>query len=234
MTPYSVKVTLDDETLDALADRFQMQVYKGVKTAAYKGGLPTVWYTVEEFSSTVTFEWSETYGGYFDNTQVIEGVRVNTSGHKSMKSGGVITLAEDGGSSVSTIGGVQDAFCFVSDMHTTWTSGLMVSPANESLAPVCAFPQYGSVANIIQPDNKLLVLFSQSLLDTGAVVETAMSTSVSIILTTSAPTIEMSFNINKGWDTQGKPQAKANPLNFELAPELIIPSHRLANISMEI
>lgn len=233
MIKYSVEVALDNETLAALNNGFQMQVYKGVKTANPGGALPTVWFEVAEFARAVTASWSETYGGYFSNTKVIQGVTVDTTTQQPMSAGNVITLAEDGSASVSTKGGVKNGFSFVSEKTTTWTSGLLVAPKGQPLAPVCAFPQYGAVGNIIQPYQKVLILFTQTQLDTGAVVETAVSTSVSIILSPSKPDISVAFNINSGWDTKGDPQVKANPQNFALAPDLIIPSATLKNLSKE-
>ena len=120
-----------------------MQVYKGVKSASHKDALPTVWYTVSDFSNQVISKWSETYGGYFSDTKVKEGVTVNTRSGKPMSAGDVITLNEDGTTSVSTKG-VQGAFAFASEKETTWTSGLMVAPEGQPLAPVCAFTQYGA------------------------------------------------------------------------------------------
>lgn len=229
MTTYKVSVELDNDTLAALNNGFQMQVFKGVK-AAKTGGLPTVWFAVKEFSSTVTASWSETYGGYFSDTKVIQGVTVNTSVQKSMNPGDVITLADDGSANVSTIGGVRDSFSFKSEKQKTWTSGLMVAPEGQKLAPICAFPQYGAFGNIIQPYEKILILFAQKPLDTGAVVETAVSASVSITLATSVQNISVAFNINKGWDTKGNPQAKVNQMNLMMAEELIFHSASLANM----
>lgn len=221
---YEVDINLDNDTLDALAQGFQMQVFKGVKSANSKGALPTVWYTIEEFSSTVKSSWSETYGGYFSDTNIREGVTVDISTQQPMNPGDVITLSESGSASVSTSGGVEGAFSFDSKKETTWTSGLLVAPEGQKLAPVCAFPQYGAVGNIIAPYEKVLILFTQKQLDTGAVVETAVSKSISIILSTQTPKVTVGFNINTGWDTKGNPQAKENPMNFALAPDLIVPA----------
>lgn len=173
-------------------------------------------------------KWSETYGGYFSNSKVEQGVTVDISSGKPMEAGNVITLAADGSTSVSSQGGRQGAFSFSSEKDSTWTSGLMVAPVGQKLAPVCAFPQYGAVGNVIEPYQKVLILFTQKQLDTGAVVETAVSKSVSIILSPSKPTIFVDFNINKGWDTKGDTRAKENPQNFGMAPDLIVPNPKLA------
>ena len=76
---YTVKITLDDETLRALSNGFQMQAFKGVKASNPSGALPTVWTSVDSFSNTVTISWSESYGGYFSDTVVKQGVVVDTS-----------------------------------------------------------------------------------------------------------------------------------------------------------
>lgn len=233
-TNYEVDISLDNATLAALNSGWQMQVYKGVKTSNPGGALPTVWYTVSKFSSLVKTLWSESYGGYFSDSTVASGVTVDIQTQDPMNAGDVINLNADGSSSVSTTGGVPNAFAFTSDKAETWTSGLLVAPEGEPLAPCCAFPQYGSVGNVIEPYEKVLILFTQDQLDTGAVVETAVSTSVSIILSPSMPTAAVSYDINSGWNTNGNPQAAVNPMNFTLAPELIVPSATAANLAAKI
>jgi len=223
---YTVKVKLDNETLSALQiGEWQMQVYKGCKSPNATAALPTVWFAVpnDDFSSTIEFKWDTPYGGYFSNTQVQAGVTVNTSTNQPMQPGNVITLKPNGSAEVSTTGGTPGAFSFLSEKTETWTCGMLVAPDGKDASPICAFPQYGAGANVIEPYEKVLILFTQAQLDTGAVVQTALTKSVSCILSTSEPTIPVGFNINTGWDTMGNPQAKENPVEFNLAPDLIIP-----------
>jgi hypothetical protein len=233
MTKYSVTIDLDNETLAALNNGFQMQVYKGVKTSSPTGALPTVWFDVNKFASTVTVSWEEQFGGYFSNTQVRNGVVVDISTQQPMNPGDVITLSDTGSASVSTTGGVDGAFAFKSDQTTEWTSGLLSKNSQGKFSPICAFPQYGAVGNIMAPYEKILLLFTQDQLDTGAVVETAVSRSISIIMSTLKPTANVGFSINTGWETNGNPQAKENPQNFALAPDLILPSATMSNIQKE-
>lgn len=231
MTTYSVKISLDDTTLNALNNGFKLQVFKGVKAASPAGGLPTVWLTVDQFSNEVVLSWQENYGGYFSKTSVQEGNVVDVSTSNPMSPGDVITLSNSGSSSVSTIGGVPGAYCFESQKTDMWTSGLISAVNGKDPTPICAFPQYGAVGNIMAPYDKILVLFTQGQVDTGAVLETALSKSVSVILSTLTPTATLAFNINTGWDTMGNPQAKQNPQNFALAPDLIVPSVSLQNMA---
>ncbi len=234
MPNYQVIVNLDNETLQALSNgRFQMQAYKGVKTASAGGALPTVWFTLDKFSSTLKVSWSESFGGYFSDTPVKQGVQVDISTQSAMSPGDVITLNQDGSSSVSTTGGIPDTYAFKSEKNETWTCGLLTAANSDAPTPICAFPQYGAVGNLIEPYQKVLLLFTQKQLDTGAVVQTAVSKSISIIMSPSETSIQVGFNINTGWDTGGNPQAKQNPANFEMAPDLIIPSATLTNIQTE-
>ncbi len=231
---YSVNINLDSTTLAALQNgKYQMQVYKGVKSSGPAGALPTVWFSVNEFSNQVNVSWKEEFGGYFSDTKTRSGVKVNISTHDAMGPGDIITLAADGSASVAS-GGPAGEFSFDSKQTTEWTSGLLSKDQNGKYAPICAFPQFGAVGNIMEPYEKVLILFTQAQLDTGAVVETAISASVSVILSTSVPTASLDFSINSGWNTNNNPQASTNPANFQLAPELIIPSATAYNIQKEL
>ncbi|GBF84352.1 hypothetical protein [Aphanothece sacrum] len=223
---YTVSIALDNETLTALNNgTWQMQVYKGCKSPNASAALPTVWYTVPKtkFSNEIKTSWHTPYGGYFSNTSVTAGTTVNTSTNQPMSPGDVITLNANGSASVSTSGGVSGAFSFLSQKTETWTCGLLVTPKGGEASPICAFPQYGAAGNLIQPYEKVLILFTQAQLNIGAVVQTSLTKSVSCVLSTSQPKISVAFNINSGWNTMGNPQAKQNPIQFDLAADLIIP-----------
>ncbi len=224
---YTVNISLDNDTLTQLQNgKWEMQVYKGCKSPNAAAALPTVWYTVpnSDFANKISSSWDTPYGGYFSHTSVTAGTVVNTATSQPMSPGDVITLKANGAASVSTSGGKSGAFSFLSEKEETWTCGMLVISEKGQPSPICAFPQYGAAANVIEPYEKVLILFTQSQLDTGAVVQTALTKSVSCILSTSEPVIDVAFNLNKGWDTKGNPQAKENPIQFELAPDLIIPS----------
>lgn len=222
---YKVTVTLDDETLKALSEGFQMQVFKGVKSAAYASALPTVWLTVpqEKFSSSVDITWAEEYGGYFSHTMVQPGIHVDSSTGKPMEPGQTMILHSDGSSTVSSADGVPGAFTFESKRTETWTCGLMSKGNGGALSPVCAFPQYGPIANFIMPYQRILILFTQMPLSTGTIVKTAVTTSVTITLSPQMPTATVPYNINTGWTVDGSQYQTANPPHFKIASALIVP-----------
>lgn len=222
---YKVTVTLDDETLHALSAGFQMQVFKGVKSTAYASALPTVWLTVPQrkFSSSVDITWTEECGGYFSHTMVQPGVTVDSSTGKPMEPGQTLILNSDGSSIVSSTGGTPGAFTFESKRTETWTCGLMSDGNGEGLSPVCAFPQYGYIANIIMPYQRILILFTQMQLSTRTIVSTAGVPSVTITLSPQMPTATVPYNINTGWKVDGSQYQTANPPHFKIAPALIVP-----------
>ena len=223
---YTVTISLDNDTLMALQyGQWQMQVYKGCKSPGASAALPTVWYTVpnSEFSSTNTVSWDTPYGGYFSNTTCQAGATVNTSTQEPMQLGSVMTLSTTGSASVSTSGEMPEAFTFLSEKQETWACGMLVNPQGRVPSPICAFPQSGAMANVIKPYEKVLILFTQDRLDVGTIVRVALTHSVSCTLSTSNPNIEVEFSISMGWNTKGNPNARPNPIHFELAPDLIIP-----------
>ena len=85
---YGITVTLDSYTLGKLqAGNYSLQVFKGAK-GNQSTALPTLWFSVSQFSSTVALNWTEQYGAYVDNQTVADGVVVDISsrtvdGHKA-------------------------------------------------------------------------------------------------------------------------------------------------------
>ncbi|MFT5778777.1 MAG: hypothetical protein ACI837_001733 [Crocinitomicaceae bacterium] len=223
MATYKVTVALDNSTISALSNGFQLQVFKGVKSSSPQGALPTVWTTIDHFAGTVEISWSDNYGGYFSNTMIAQGARVSIATEQNMNPGEVITLSQNGSSSVAATGGIQGAFAFMSEQTNTWTSGLTASANGSNPTSICAFSLYGSTTNILESYERVVILFTQELMEPGTIVRTAVSSSLSITLSAASPTLAVIFNINTGWDTLGSPYAQLNPSNFELAPGLIVP-----------
>ncbi|MEE9581082.1 MAG: hypothetical protein V3V74_07200 [Nitrosomonadaceae bacterium] len=222
MPQYQVNVALDAATLAALQNGFSMQAFKGAKASAPAGAQPTLWFQLDQFSSTVSVNWEEHFGGYFSNTPIHKDVVVNISTGKEMSLGQILTLQTDGECTLNS-GGVSTAYNFASEQEQTWTCGLTVSANGQDASAICAFPQYGAVNNVIEPYEKVLLLFTQAQITTGAVVETAVSSSVSVILSPQNPTADLKFDINRGWDTEGNPYATENAADFAMATDLIIP-----------
>jgi hypothetical protein len=222
MPTYKVNIALNDTTLTALQNGgFQMQVYKGSMSNAK--GQPVVWFTLNEFSSTVSVTWADSYGGYFSNTLVENKATIVISTSSGMQPGQIFTLNSNGSGSL-TSGGPAEDYTFESLIQSERTCGLTTSASGSQPAAICAFPQYATLDNMVQPYEKVLILFTQTPLNTGSVVQTAVTQSISIVMAPSEPSFTTSFDINTGWNIDGSSQAVVNAPNFTLAPDLIIPA----------
>jgi len=223
MSFYTVLIKLDNETIRLLKkDGFKMLVFKGVKSANIGGVLPTVWFTNNLLASQISLSWESNYGGYFSDGDLQSGELIEPTFESPMRAGDVMTY-NNGIPRILTKGGVEGSFSIISDNSSEMISGFLAKNPNRRLAPVCAFPQFATMNNLVRPYEKVLILFTQNGLETGTATSTALSVSISIILTNVNNTAEVAFNINKGWDTKGNPQATLNPKNFSLAKDLIIP-----------
>lgn len=221
---YGITVSIDSYTLGKLqAGNYSLQVFKGAK-GNQTTALPTLWFAVSQFSSTVSLKWTEQYGAYVDNQTVADGVVVDISSAKSMNLGDLMTLLSDGDTSVSTTGGRSGAITVFSQQQTEWLCGMTQSMNGSAPTPICAFPLYGSQADLMEPYETVVLMFASGQVATGTVVEEAISSSITLTLSGAAPTIAVSFDMNLGWDGNGNPNATVNPLPINLAEVLIVPA----------
>jgi hypothetical protein len=220
-TTYQVTISLDDTTLKALKAGWQLQAFKGVKGS--QTGRPVVWYSVDEFSNKVTLSWNEQYGAYVSNQKLINAVTVDISSQKDLDLGTKMVLDTDGSTSLTTIGAKTGSVVVQSQKDTEWICGMTQSVNGQEPTATCAFPLYGHTLDIMMPYESVVLLFASSQVDTGTVVEEALSSSVTITLSGGQPNINLIFDMNTGWNTSGNPYAKVNPNPIDLAAELIIP-----------
>jgi hypothetical protein len=220
---YGITVTLDSYTLGKLqAGNYSLQVFKGAK-GNQSTALPTLWFSVSQFSSTVALNWTEQYGAYVDNQTVADGVVVDISSEKAMNLGDLMTLLSDGDTNVTTTGGRDGAITVFSQQTTEWLCGMTQSMNGSAPTPICAFPLFGSQADLMEPYETVVLMFASAQVATGTVVEEAISSSITVTLSGSAPTITVAFDMNLGWNSGGNPAAIVNPLPINLAEVLIVP-----------
>jgi len=227
MANYSIQIAFNDVTLTALKQNgWQLRAFKGVKGP--QGGIPTLWFSINEFSSTASISWEDEYGAYVDNKQLNSGVQVDISSNQPIDAGDVMTLNDDGRTSISTNGGMANAFTIYNAKQEEWLCGITQSANGNPPSSICAFNLYGSSMDIMEPYEKVVLLFATSQMDTGTVVEEAESASVEIVLSLDNPSVQLAFDINKSWDTKGNPNVSFNPLPIDLASKLIIPGPGLS------
>ncbi|MFB9845027.1 hypothetical protein [Mucilaginibacter ginsenosidivorans] len=220
---YGITVALDSYTLGKLqAGNYSLQVFKGAK-GNQSTALPTLWFSVTEFSATVSLKWTEQYGAFVDNQTIANGVVVDISSSKAMNLGDLMTLLSDGDTNVTTTGGRDGAITVFSQQSNEWICGMTQSMNGSAPTPICAFPLFGSQADLMEPYETVVLMFASGQVATGTVVEEAISSSVTITLSGAAPSVAVAFDMNLGWNTSGNPYAVVNPLPINLAETLIVP-----------
>lgn len=220
-TTYSISISLDNETLAALqANGYQLQVFKGVKGPS--SGRPTLWSGITTFAPQVKLSWQVQYGGYTDLQTLQNGIVVNASGQRQMELGDTLTLESDGSLSLST-NGMEGAFAIASNQTQEWLCGLTQSMNGAAPSAICAFPLFGQQTDYMEPYETVALVFASGQIDTGTVVEEAESSFCLVTLSGSNTSIGLSFDINKGWDTNGNPAAAVFQNSVSLASKLIVP-----------
>lgn len=222
MSKYSIHVELSNESLSTLTtNKWQLQAFKGVKSSGT--GKPTLWQDITTFSNKNKVEWEDKYAGYVDNIKISKGTTIDvSSNNQPMDPGEKLVLNPDGTTTVTTNDAMANAFTFYNAKGEEWVCGI-AQYANNAYSPICVFDLYGHTEDFIEPYDKVVLVFSTAQVDTGSVVEEALSASIELTLSPSAPAITVGYDINTSWDTKGNPYAKVNPLPVNLAAILIIP-----------
>lgn len=103
MATYTVTIDLDDQdTLNFLIGK-SLRVYKGVKTDAK--GVPVVWFSQNLFAKSLTFSWTENYGGFVrDGGVPAVGVNISDVTTDAMDLGDKMMVTDAGTSAVDRKG----------------------------------------------------------------------------------------------------------------------------------
>jgi len=143
---YSVTIDLNDsDTLTFLRGK-NLRVYKSVGSDS--SGLPVVWFSQNQLSQSVTFSWTETYGGFVtDGGTPTQGISVKDVSEHSMTLGQIIKASNDGNVSLSN-GGVEGAITVQNTDTRDWMCG-MGQEVNGTFSPICAFDLGGKDESVI-------------------------------------------------------------------------------------
>jgi hypothetical protein len=226
---YSINFTMDQSTVTTLsANNFVLYGFKAVKSTG--NGSPLVWFNTKVYANTTTLSWSEQYQAYTSLSAIVPGGQISASSAYGISlQQSLLVTSPQGTGNVSTTGGVQGAISLVNQTSTQFTSGISQLAPNSSTAnPICAFPLFGNMANVIAPTEKVLLLFAPGPINTGTVILVSTSQGVLVDLTGENTVSEISFNINTGWNTGGQANCSLVPPNSNLAPLLVQSSSALA------
>jgi hypothetical protein len=227
MADYSVTIDLNDsDTLAFLAQR-SLRVYKSVGSGAT--GLPVVWFSENQFSKSLSFSWTENYGGFVrDGGTPTPGVSIKNFSPTSMELGQKGT-ADQLGNLVASRDGVAGAITIFNKSSRDWMCG-MGQEVNGTLSPICAFDLGGMGESVVMmPYEKVLLVFeTTNQIDTGTVVARAISASCTIELDGNNQTRTVVFRKSTGWTTNTETWATLNDNDLDLAEALIVPNSQVA------
>ena len=160
MATYSVTIDLADAaTLAFLSDK-SLRVYKSVGTNS--AGLPVVWFSEDQFSNSLTFSWTEDYGGFVrDGGAPVPGVNVSNVSSDTMDLGERLSATDSGTVSVDRKG-VAGAITVHNTGARDWMCGMGQIVQNR-LSPICAFDLGGMGESVsMMPYEKILMVFESS------------------------------------------------------------------------
>jgi hypothetical protein len=221
VTNYTVTINFADTTPAQLNSQgYLLYGFKAVQTSQ-KGGVPVVWFAFNSattpFQPSATINWSEQYQGYITDAAAITNGQITAENQWDMSLGQVVDVT----TSDVTDGGNPAALSLNNPGSIPYTCGIS-QMQGDTPNPLCAFPLNGNHMDVIAPIEKILLMFSTDVHNTGTVVEQAYSQAILIDLT-SAQTRAVNYDINNGWSTPGGTQgwAQTFPPNSELVPMLI-------------
>jgi hypothetical protein len=219
-TQYSVEISMDDETVRALAGgNFVLYGFKAVKTSA--AGAPLVWFQTRQFGRRTEIAWTERYRAYTSPSQIIPGGRILAANSYDVELDETLHVTSSRGSgNVDTRRSTPQAISISNETTTQFTCGISQSNPEGGVTPMCALGLYGGMRDVIAPVEQILLMFSSMSVSTGTVITHAPSLGIVIDLT-GENARSVSYDVNAGWSWGGAPWARQVAARDELVPLLI-------------
>ncbi|XXY45564.1 hypothetical protein WME91_36735 [Sorangium sp. So ce269] len=222
-TPYQISISMDQNTFNALeSGGFSLYGFKGVQTSI-QGGAPLVWFQTKTFALDTVISWEEQYQGYTSLSAIIPGGQIKASASYDMDLGEVLQVTSPAGTGTVVTGGTQNAISIANQTTKQMLCGIsqvQLVGGGPVATPLCAFPLYGTMMDVIAPIEVVLLEFATTAVNTGTVIFQAFSQAALINLT-SEPEVSVSFDINSGWNANGDPNVQLFPAGTNLAPLLL-------------
>jgi hypothetical protein len=219
-TPYAVTIKMTQDTVNALSEQgFKLYGFKAVKTTA-GGGTPVIWFQTTTFGLSTAVTWTEQYQAYTTNSQAITNGQITATNAYDIKLQQTLDVTSTTGTgNVDTLHGVASAISILNRTSMPFTCGISQLQSGVAM-PMCAFPLNGNMLDVIAPIEQVLLMFSTTAVNTGAVIYQAFSQGVMLNLT-SEQSMQVSFDINTSWDWGGGPDGQIIPAQANLVPFLI-------------
>lgn len=228
MTTYEIIVTVSQATLDALKDGdFALYGFKAVRygfrdpaaRVTIGGGEPVIWFVNTSYLNVTTIDWPDAVQAFISATPIVDRAVIKVGDSEAAELGQIVTVSSAGTLSV-TSGGMAGRVTIDNAGTTPWTCGLSQAPG-PAYAPVCAFPLYGAMTDMIAPVERVLLCFAVNVLSAGTVVETAFNAGL-LVDFDGATSRAVGFDINAGWSWGAGTWATPVATGADLADLLIL------------
>jgi len=220
MADFKVEISMDTNTLNKLKDGgYKLFGFKAVQVSV-KGGVPLVWFSTDEYLTTTSVQWEESYEAYI-STQVSpsQGTTIIASNTASIDLGNTMNVTKNGAVDVETTG-QAGSISVVAELGKQWTTGINQLVQGKT-QPLCAIPLFGGNLNIITPRQKVLLMFATAPYSTGTVIVQSFSSGILVDFTGGFDNRQVTYEINNGWGPTTQTWAKIIPVSTELTPLLI-------------
>jgi hypothetical protein len=191
-------------TLTALANSgFYLYGFKAAGNSDL-AGRPLVWLRMLYYAATTIVSCTDQYEAYISNSPIISNEEVVVATAAGIMPGQTLQISA-GGSVAVLREGAPTSISILNTTSQLLTCGLSQIQNGTSM-PFCAFPLNGDGLNVIAPLEKVLLIFSTVLIETGTVTDQSFSfagpgaySSGLLIDLNDDEQRQVSFDINEGW-----------------------------------
>ncbi|MFN3228914.1 MAG: hypothetical protein ACK41P_03585 [Asticcacaulis sp.] len=218
-TSYEIDITMSANTVQTLKQQgCSLLAFKAVKTQVTNGA-PTVWVSVSNYLTSTSLVWEETYAAYISAQKIKNNVTINTNTNIAADLGYNV-LVDQYGNLTANQNGAAGTISIINQAATPYTTGISQASDNGGMQPLCALPLNGNFMDQVTPIEKVMLVFSSGITNTGTVLYSISSTGFMIDLT-GVNDRSVEFDVNTGWNANGASWAQVIPANTALSPLLV-------------
>lgn len=216
---HEIQISMTPSTVVALlSGGYQLAVCKGVLTTINEGS-PVIWYTTSALQLNLVLSWRAQYQAYTSLAEIVSGAAIVPSATYDIGLGQTFQVINADGTGVVSQGGVPNGITILGQSPAPVNCGLKQSIMG-GVSPVCALPVSENSVEVIMPIEKVLLMFTSTLVRPGTMVARSLASSLLVDLR-GASSRTVGYDINRGWSWGGAPWAMPVAPNAELAPLLV-------------
>jgi hypothetical protein len=219
---YTVNIDMDQNTASTLsANGFYLYVFKAVNSSI-PTAQPTVWVKTNQFSLTTSVTWQEQFAAYTSlQTNLADGTQIVASASYNANLGNTLQVTSTIGTGTVVTTGAAGTISVLNQVSTQFTCGISQQSSGGSNI-LCAVPLFGNNLDVIQPIEKVLMMFATNAVNTGTVIYQAFTPAILVDMT-GAPenTRNVNYALNTNWQANTGAWQQQYTASTQLAPLLI-------------